>query len=107
MKIRSQEAMKKAAVILQAAGPGMVIITGGHLDGRALDVAYNGSFHYLKARKRRGEFHGTGCTFSAAITAFLAQGFSHLDAAKKAKEFMAIAFQKAMTAGSGMKLFAI
>ena len=107
LKIRSQEEMKKAAVILKDAGPDMVIITGGHLEGLAIDVMYDGSFHYLKARKRPGEFHGTGCTFSAAITAFLAQGCASLDAAKKAKEFMAKAFQRTIGTGSGMKLFAI
>lgn len=106
-KITSQKEMEKAASILRDAGPETVIITGGHLDGHALDVIYNGSFHYLKARKRRGEFHGTGCTFSAAITAFLARGCSSLDAAKKAKEFMAMVFQKAVRTGSGMRLFAI
>ncbi|MDP2156124.1 MAG: bifunctional hydroxymethylpyrimidine kinase/phosphomethylpyrimidine kinase [Nitrospirota bacterium] len=106
-KITSHKEMEKAAAILRDAGPGMIIITGGHLDGHALDVIYNGSFHYLKARKRCGEFHGTGCTFSAAITAFLARGYSGLDAAKNAKEFMAMAFQKAIRPGSGMKLFVI
>lgn len=106
-KIGSRDDMKKAAVILKAAGPDMVIITGGHLEGFAMDVIYDGSFHYLRAKKRQGEYHGTGCTFSAAITAFLAQGCSSLDAAKKAKEFMAMAFQKAVRTGSGMKLFAI
>jgi hydroxymethylpyrimidine/phosphomethylpyrimidine kinase len=107
MKIRSQEEMKKAAVILKDRGPETVIITGGHLEGLAVDVMYDGSFHYLRAKKRQGEYHGTGCTFSAAITAFLAQGYSSLDAAKKAKEFMARAFQKAIGTGGGMKLFAI
>ena len=106
LKIRSQEDMKKAAVILKDLGPGTVIITGGHLEGLALDVMYDGSFHYLRAKKRQGEYHGTGCTFSAAITAYLAQGYSSLEAAKKAKEFMAKAFQKAIRTGSGMKLFA-
>lgn len=107
MKVVSQKEMEKAAVILRDAGAGTVIITGGHFEGLALDVIYNGSFHYLRARKRRGEFHGTGCTFSAAIAAFLAQGYPSPDAACKAKEFMAMAFQKAAGAGSGMKLFAI
>jgi hydroxymethylpyrimidine/phosphomethylpyrimidine kinase len=107
LKVRSQEEMKKAAVILRGRGTDMVIITGGHLEDRAIDVMYDGSFHYLTAKKRQGEYHGTGCTFSAAITAYLAQGCSSRDAAKKAKEFMAMAFQKAIRTGSGMKLFAI
>ena len=107
LRIRTQEEMEKAAVILKTAGPETVIITGGHLEGLAMDVVYDGSFHYLKAKKRQGEYHGTGCIFSAAVTAFLAQGCSSLDAAKKAKKFMAKAFQRATGAGSGMKLFSI
>lgn len=107
LKINSQKDMEKAAVLLRNAGPETVIITGGHLEGLAVDVLYDGSFHYLRAKKRQGEYHGTGCTFSAAITAFLARGYSRLEAAKKAKVFMTAAFQKAISTGSGMKLFAI
>jgi hydroxymethylpyrimidine/phosphomethylpyrimidine kinase len=107
LKIRSQGDMNKAAVILKDKGPDTVIITGGHLEGLAMDVMYDGSFHYLSAKKRQGEYHGTGCIFSAAVTAFLAQGCSSLDAAKKAKKFMAKAFQRTTGAGSGMKLFSI
>ena len=107
LKITSQKDMEEAAVLLKNAGPEMVIITGGHLEGLALDVVYNGTFHYLRARKRPGEFHGTGCRFSAAITVFLAQGCSSLDAAKKAKTLMTEAFQRTLGTGSGMKLFAI
>lgn len=107
LKIRSLEEMEKAAVILKDSGTETVIITGGHLEGFAVDVMYDGSFHYLRAKKRQGEYHGTGCIFSAAITAFLARGYSSLEAAKKAKEFMATAFQKVISTGSGMKLFAI
>jgi hydroxymethylpyrimidine/phosphomethylpyrimidine kinase len=107
LKIRSQKEMEQAAVFLKDGGPETVIITGGHLEGFALDVVYDGSFHYLTAKKRQGEYHGTGCTFSAAVTAFLAQGCSSLEAAKKAKEFMAKAFQRTIGTGRGMKLFAI
>ncbi len=107
LNIGSRDDMKKAAVMLKAAGPDMVIITGGHLEGFAMDVMYDGSFHYLKAKKWPGEYHGTGCTFSAAITAFLAQGCSSPVAAKKAKDFMAKSFRRTIGTGSGMKLFAI
>jgi len=107
LKIASREDMKKAAVILKTAGPDMVIITGGHLEGFAVDVMYDGSFHYLRAKKRPGEYHGTGCTFSAAITAFLAQGCSSPSAAIKAKDFMAKSFHRTIGTGNGMKLFTI
>ena len=107
IKIRSQKEMEKAAVILKDKGPETVIITGGHLEGLATDVMYDGSFHYLRAKKRQGEYHGTGCTFSAAVTAFLAQGYPGIEAAEKAKMFMKKAFQKTLGTGRSMKLFVI
>jgi hydroxymethylpyrimidine/phosphomethylpyrimidine kinase len=107
MKVRSLKEMEKAAVILRQSGPDTVIITGGHLEGAAVDVYYDGSFRYLKVGKRKGEFHGTGCMFSAAITAFLAQGYSVCDASGEAKKFMRKAFRKTFGTGRGMKLFAV
>jgi hydroxymethylpyrimidine/phosphomethylpyrimidine kinase len=68
---------------------------------------YNGEFHYLKSRKKKGEYHGTGCTFSAALTALLAKGYSVPDAAREAKKFMNTAFRKTFDAGGKMKLFNI
>jgi len=105
--IKTGEDREKAAALLREAGPETVIITGGHLNSIALDVVYNGSFHYLKAKKRQGEFHGTGCVFSAAITAYLAEGYSAIDASGEAKAFMAKAFQKTFSATGKLKLFAL
>jgi hydroxymethylpyrimidine/phosphomethylpyrimidine kinase len=108
ISINSVKDMEKAAVVLKKAGPHTVIITGGHLRGIALDTVFSGDkFHYLKARKRTGEYHGTGCMFSAAIAAFLAQGCHSVEAAKKAKEFMEKAFQKTFSTGRGMRLLVI
>ena len=105
--IKSRTDMEKAAVCLKAYGPENVIITGGHLEDVALDILYNGEFHYLKSRKKKGEYHGTGCTFSAALTALLAKGYSVPDAAGGAKKFMNRAFRKTFDAGGKMKLFNI
>jgi len=105
--IKSRTDMEKAAVCLKAYGPENVIITGGHLEDVALDILYNGEFHYLKSRKKKGEYHGTGCTFSAALTALLAKGYSVPDAAREAKKFMNTAFRKTFDAGGKMKLFNI
>ena len=99
--------MKKAAVRLREYGPETVIITGGHLEDAAMDILYDGKFHYLKSRKIKGEYHGTGCTFSAALTAMLAKGHSVLDSAKEAKKFMNRALKKSFSAGKGMRLFNI
>ena len=99
--------MENAAVCLKEYGPENVIITGGHLENTAMDVLYDGKFHYLKSRKIKGEYHGTGCTFSAALTAMLAKGYSVLDSAKEAKRFMNRALKNSFSAGRGMRLFNI
>jgi len=54
--IRSRTDMERAAVLLREYGPENVIITGGHLENIALDVLYNGEFHYLKSRTRAVHF---------------------------------------------------
>jgi len=105
--IRTRADMEKAAVCLKGYGPGNVIVTGGHLEGTALDVLYDGEFHYLRSRKTEGEHHGTGCVFSAALAALLAKGHSVKDAAAGAKRFMATALKKTFSTGRGMKLFDI
>lgn len=97
--------MEKAAVCLKDFGPENVIITGGHLEDVALDILYDGEFHYLKSKKVSGEYHGTGCTFSAALTALLAKGRSVSDAAKEAKKFMNTAFRNTLAGHGKMRLF--
>ncbi len=97
--------MKRAAIILHGLGAGNVIITGGHLERTAVDVFYNGTFTLLKARKMPGEYHGTGCRFSAVIAAFLAGGSAPLDAAQQAKTYMRLAMKHTFSTGKGMRLF--
>jgi hydroxymethylpyrimidine/phosphomethylpyrimidine kinase len=107
MEITTIKDMEKAAVRLRLLGAQNVIITGGHLEDFAVDVVFNGEFHYMRSRKIPGEYHGTGCTFSAAVTALLAKGHSVPDAARLAKKFMNMAFRKSFSTGSGMRLFDI
>lgn len=103
--IRDIDDMKEAAVILRDFGAENVIITGGHLERLAVDVFYNGSFTLLKGRKIPGEYHGTGCRFSAAIAALLAKGSGVLDAAQEAKTYMRQSMRKTFSTGKGMRLF--
>ena len=99
--------MEKAAVRLKKCGPASVIVTGGHLDSEAVDVLYDGDFHHIRGRKLRGEFHGTGCTFSAALTAFLAQGHGLIEAARLAKKFTRGAIRNSFDTDAGMRLLDI
>lgn len=107
MKIRSDRDREKAAAVLHALGAKSVVITGGHAHAGADDLYFDGTYHLLRARRKRGEFHGTGCTFSAAVAAFLALGRQPLDAVKEAKAFMQDAFGRTFSAGGRMRLFDI
>lgn len=105
MPVRTVKEMEAAAQELKRLGPAVAVVTGGHLADEATDVVYDGAaFHRLKAKKIQGEYHGTGCAFSAAVTALLAKGAPPLDAVAGAKEFMHAALSNAYTPGRGMRL---
>ncbi|MAX16733.1 MAG: bifunctional hydroxymethylpyrimidine kinase/phosphomethylpyrimidine kinase [Nitrospina sp.] len=102
--IESPESMQEAAVELCALGPQGVVIKGGSLLNRASDdcmFVKNGQLQWLKQERIDTQnIHGTGCTFSSAITAFLAQSFTLEDSVLEAKKYVS----KAIKAGSNKKL---
>jgi hydroxymethylpyrimidine/phosphomethylpyrimidine kinase len=69
-----------------------VLVKGGHLKGlrEATDIFYDGNEELLlRAPFVRGiRTHGTGCAYSAAITAYLAAGVPLLASVSKAKQFI-------------------
>jgi hydroxymethylpyrimidine/phosphomethylpyrimidine kinase len=69
-----------------ALGPRTVVVTGGHSE-RCVDLFYDGSeiVEISGERHPHGAAHGSGCTHSSALAAFLALGESPLDAARKAR----------------------
>lgn len=96
------EAAEEAASSLLDAGTSAVVVTGGHLPGGAVDVvATRSGVERLEGKRLPGRFHGTGCTFSAAVTAFLADGEAVVEAASLAKDFTAEAMRGASGEGSG------
>lgn len=105
MNIENITDMEESAKRLKEMGPKNVIITGGHLEKLALDLYYDGlNFHRIESVKSEGEYHGTGCAFSAAITALLANGHTTIESARRAKEFINGAIRKAYHLGKGMGL---
>jgi hydroxymethylpyrimidine/phosphomethylpyrimidine kinase len=105
--VKDRKGMEAAAMRLKEYGCGSVIVTGGHLEETAMDLVYDGTFHYLRSRKLPGEFHGTGCVFSSAVAASLAGGKTVLDAAKAAKRFMNRSLKRSVGTGAGMRLLDI
>src|SRR5437867_3225292 len=81
------------------------VIKGGHAEGpNVVDLYYDGErFEEFKAeRVQTHNTHGTGCTYSAAIAAYLAHGLPPLDAVARAKEFLIAALKTAPPIGKGI-----
>ena len=82
--------MERAARKLREMGVPNVLVKGGHLEGNATDVFFDGrDFLHLEARRiPTSGVRGTGCMLSAAITAHLAQGVPLIEAIRLGKEFV-------------------
>jgi hydroxymethylpyrimidine kinase / phosphomethylpyrimidine kinase / thiamine-phosphate diphosphorylase len=79
MSVQTMEDMKKASKILNQLGTKTIILKGGHLQGDiAHDVLYDGKEFAVLSLPRipNRTAHGSGCTFSALLTGFLAKGLS-------------------------------
>jgi hydroxymethylpyrimidine/phosphomethylpyrimidine kinase len=90
-QIRSEEDMRQAARECLRRFGCPALIKGGHLPGReAVDIFFDGKNELLLSAPRIGglSLHGTGCTYSAAIAAFLARGDKLPAAVSQAKEFI-------------------
>ena len=89
--VESEEAMREAARAVCDLGAAAALVKGGHLPGgEAVDLFYDGSdFVRLAApRIETPHTHGTGCTYSAAITALLARGETLAEAIREAKDYI-------------------
>ena len=82
--------LRHAAECLAEMGARNVLIKGGHLEGDAVDVLFNGWAYrdFPAARIDTPHTHGTGCTYSAAITAELARGSDLETAVARAKTYI-------------------
>lgn len=102
-KVADLQAMKEAAQRIVGLGPAAALIKGGHLEGDAVDVLYDGkSFEELRTERiDTPNTHGTGCTYSAAIATFLAQGQALGAAVANAKVFVTAGIRGAADIGGG------
>ncbi|MHA6253063.1 bifunctional hydroxymethylpyrimidine kinase/phosphomethylpyrimidine kinase [Oceanobacillus sp. CAU 1775] len=94
-KITNVEDLKQAAIDLYELGSKYVLVKGGRLSGPAVDVLYDGETLTLFTAPRIDTVNtsGAGCSYSAAITAFLAKGESVEYAVEHAKRFVTTAIQ--------------
>lgn len=98
VKIDSQSALYETGQYLLALGTKAVLIKGGHtVDTEATDYLFTdkGVTTFSKSRIDTMNTHGTGCTLSAAITAYIARGLSLEKAIEQGKEYLS----KALNSG--------
>lgn len=102
-KLKGPEDLRLAGREIVAMGPRNVVIKGGHGEGEPVDLLYDGRTftEFRGPRIETRSDHGTGCTFSAAITALLARGVEVLPAVGEAKRFVEGALRAARPIGSG------
>ncbi|HVW10040.1 MAG TPA: bifunctional hydroxymethylpyrimidine kinase/phosphomethylpyrimidine kinase [Bryobacteraceae bacterium] len=104
LEVREIGQMRDAAKRVADLGPASVLVKGGHLEGpEAVDILWHdGEFLELRTpRIDSRHTHGTGCVYSAAITAGLALGQPLPEAARQAKAFLHDAIRTAPGLGAG------
>ncbi len=102
--VESEDQMRDAARAVRDLGAAAVLVKGGRLPGEeAVDLFYDGTEYVRLAAPRidTPHTHGTGCTYSAAITALLARGETLVEAVRQAKHFISRAIAGAPGLGHG------
>ncbi|HIF9238182.1 TPA: bifunctional hydroxymethylpyrimidine kinase/phosphomethylpyrimidine kinase [Photobacterium damselae] len=104
---KTEEDMEAMIEQLRQLGAHSVLLKGGHLDNTTnstdLLILPNDVLRFTTPRIDTQNTHGTGCTLSAAIASYLAQGYSLTEAVKAAKHYIsnAIAHADELQIGSG------
>ncbi|MGL5757043.1 MAG: bifunctional hydroxymethylpyrimidine kinase/phosphomethylpyrimidine kinase [Paraclostridium sp.] len=104
IKINNLDDMKLVGKKILELGPDYVLMKGGHLDGDAIDILIGKDVFkiYKSERLNRKNTHGTGCTLSSAITAYLALGYDIVEAVSNAKEYITDAIRHSFDIGGGV-----
>lgn len=101
--IRTRQDIREAAGVIMNLGCGAVLMKGGHLEEDAVDVLLDkdGYVAFPGQRIHTRNTHGTGCTFSAAITAYLARGHGLREAVHLSKQYLTAAIRESFSMGKG------
>jgi hydroxymethylpyrimidine/phosphomethylpyrimidine kinase len=104
VKITDEAGMLSAAEAINGLGPQWVLIKGGHLPGRPVDLLFDGSrvIRLPAERIDTVHTHGTGCTLASAIASRLALGDDVPSAVRAGKEFVTGAIAAGFPLGAGI-----
>ena len=103
LEIGTERDVLAAALRIYDLGARYVLVKGGHAPGDAVDWLYDGRelLPFRAPRIETTNTHGTGCTLSAAIAAYLALDREVPDAVAGAKEYITEAIRHAYPLGRG------
>lgn len=106
IEISNIDGMKLCAERIVEMGAGACFIKGGHLrTDEVVDVLFDGfKFYEFRTPWLKVVAHGTGCTLSSAIAAFLARDYRLEDAVGMAKAFVFTALKRACKLGKGFEV---
>lgn len=102
--VETERDMIDVAQRIGAWGPPFVLVKGGHMAGpQAVDILWDGTNAHRMVAERidTRNTHGTGCTYAAAIAAYLAKGLSDRDAVAAAKDYVTGAIRHGFRLGAG------
>jgi hydroxymethylpyrimidine/phosphomethylpyrimidine kinase len=105
-KIINRDAMQDAAQALFHSFGVPVLLKGGHLSTSADDILcdFQGEKIYTAEFVKNVNSHGSGCTYAAAIAAFLAHGENLRSAIALAKAYVSGTLQNALLLSSGVRV---
>lgn len=103
MPISSRDEMSRAAQRIREAGADSVIITGLKCRDSVVDCICTGAgVRFASARRIRVEVHGSGCSYSAALAAYMSTGMEVGDAAGAARRYAAESMRSSRRVGAGL-----
>ena len=102
-EVGSEDEMRFAAEEIHRLGPDHVLVKGGHLQGEAVDLLFDGNqfYEFRSVRVESKNVHGTGCTYASAIATLLAQEFPMVEAVAAAKRLITEAIRHGLDLGRG------
>ncbi|GAB2615829.1 bifunctional hydroxymethylpyrimidine kinase/phosphomethylpyrimidine kinase [Streptomyces capparidis] len=104
VRVTRESQMRQAAEAVLEHGPAWALIKGGHLEGEAADLLFDGreEYWFRSARRDNAHTHGTGCTLASALASYLALGEEPPRAVAAAKEFVTGAIEHGFPLGGGI-----
>jgi hydroxymethylpyrimidine/phosphomethylpyrimidine kinase len=103
LTIVNDQDVRDAAKAIINMGAKAVVVKGGHREGPATDLFYDGSDfrEFTAPRIDTSNTHGTGCTFASAVAAGLAKGLEPVEAVGQAKDYVTEAIRNSFSVGGG------